>query len=104
MFRRIEPVAVYMVHRLQVVQAFAIGIRFDGLEYIVVPDLRSGQATAMSDEDVFFSEHEARERCIKFLKMRLMIEETRYDRARVAAGFDTEIIDVDYREIAPDAG
>ena len=104
MFRRIEPVAVYMVHRLQVVQAFAIGIRFDGLEYIIVPDLRSGQATAMSDEDVFFPEHEARERCIKFLKMRLMIEETRYDRARVAAGFDTEIIDVDYREIAPDAG
>lgn len=104
MFRRIEPVAVYMVHRLQVVQAFAIGIRFDDLEYLVVPDLRSGQATAVTAENVFFDEHEARERCIKFLKMRLIVEKTRYDRARVAAGFDTEIIDVDYREIAPDAG
>lgn len=104
MFRRIEPVAVYMVHRLQVVQAFAIGIRFDDLEYLVVPDLRSGQATAMTAENVFFAEHEARERCIKFLKMRLMVEETRYDRARVSAGYDSEITDVDYREIAPDAG
>lgn len=104
MFRRIEPVAVYMVHRLQVVQAFAIGIRFDDLEYLVVPDLRSGHATAMTAENVFFAEHEARERCIKFLKMRLMIEETRYDRARARAGHAIEITDVDYREIAPDAG
>ena len=104
MFRRIEPVAVYMVHRLQVVQAFAIGIRFDDLEYLVVPDLRSGQATAVTAENVFFAEHEARERCIKFLKMRLIIEETRYDRARVDAGYDSEITDVDYREIAPVAG
>lgn len=104
MFRRINPAMVYMVHRLQVVQAFAIGIRFDDLEYLVVPDLRSGQATAMTAENVFFTEHEARERCIKFLKMRLMIEETRYARTRAAAGFDAEIIDVDYREIAPAAG
>ena len=104
MFRRINPTMVYMVHRLQVVQAFAIGIRFDDLEYLVVPDLRSGQATAMTAENVFFAEHEARERCIKFLKMRLMVEETRYDRARVDAGYDSEITDVDYREIAPVAG
>ena len=104
MFRRINPAMVYMVHRLQVVQAFAVGIRFDDLEYLVVPDLRSGQATAVTAENVFFAEHEARERCIKFLRMRLIVEKTRYDRARVAAGFDTEIIDVDYREIAPDAG
>ena len=104
MFRRINPAMVYMVHRLQVVQAFAVGIRFDDLEYLVVPAFRSGQATAVTAKNVFFAEHEARERCIKFLRMRLIVEKTRYDRARVAAGFDTEIIDVDYREIAPDAG
>ncbi len=32
MFRSINPAMVYMVHRLQVVQAFAVGIRFDDLE------------------------------------------------------------------------
>ena len=104
MFRRINPAMVYMVHRFEVVRAIAVGIRFDDLEYIVVPDIRSPNATRMTAENVFFTEHEARERVIKFLKKRLMIEETRYDRARVDAGYDSEITDVDYREIAPVAG
>lgn len=103
MFRPINPSMVFMVHRFTVVRAFAIGIRFDDLEYIVVPDLRSPQTTLMTAENVFFSEHEARERLIKFLEMRLMVERTRHDIARHHAGFESQITDVEYREIEPAA-
>ena len=101
MFRRINPVMVYMVHRFEVVRAFAVGIRFDDLEYIVVPDLRSPNATRMAAENVLFSQHDARARLIKFLEMRLLVERTRHDIARHHAGFESQITDVEYREFEP---